>query len=44
MGQGRGGRFLGTFDEKMYGKSLSVIFFLEAVFKRRLTAAETEIK
>ena len=44
MGQGREGCLLGTFDEKMYVHSRSVIFFLEAALKRRPTATETEIK
>ena len=40
MGEGRGGSFLETFDEKMYGYSVSVIF-LEAVLKRQPAATET---
>ena len=44
MDQGRGVVFYESFDEKMYGKSLSVIFFLETALKRRLIATETEIK
>ena len=44
MGQVRGGRFYESFDEKMYGKSLSIVFFLEATLKRRLTTTEIEIK
>ena len=42
MGQGRGGRFLGTFDVKMLFSS--VLFFLEVALKYRPAATETEIK
>ena len=50
MGQGGGGRFQETFDQKMNVKhmnvfSLSVIFsFLEAALKRRPRAIQAEIK
>ena len=42
MGQGRGGRFLGTFDVKMLFSSM--LFFLEVALKYRPAATETEIK
>ena len=42
MSQGRGGRFLRTFDVKMLFSS--VLFFLEVALKYRPAATETEIK
>ena len=51
MGQGGGGRFQETFDEKIYGhlnvKYVNVysisVFFLEAALKRRPRATKAEI-